>query len=552
MMKKALLSVFAAFGLQCGLQAQFMVFNGIRQAGVTASGFDLVWTTNLSGSSAVKYGLTTGLEMGYAVSGGGATTQHQVTLSGLSAATFYYARPCVINGTDTTCAPTAYYSTGSTSSGQIRIFFNKSIDPSLAQNGASPDLANNGTAIENTLISYIDNAQNTIDVCVYNNNRTAIVNALKAAHNRGVRVRYIADFTANNTALSPAPAFSVAKVNPAALMHNKFMVVDAEDADRAVVWTGSMNWTNNNIFTDYNNVVVLHDQALARAYVREFEEMWGGTGATFNAGASKVGSVKTDNTPHRFYIGGKWVEMYFSPSDNTTNQIRRALLTANSNIEFLLYSFTHDLLGTTLKTKHDEGVAVYGAIANEGDQGCELPFLQSSGLTVIQDANLSGELHHKYAIVDAGFAHAQPLVVTGSHNWSAIAETGNDENTLIIYDLDIANMFLQEFGKRWCEMRGAGNCALSFPEPVAVLDVQAPELRLLLYPNPTQAEFFYDAGWESGQVGLELYDAAGRLLERQTAAPASGSLSLAAYAPGLYLLRIQSAQGTATARVVKY
>ncbi|MCP4075596.1 MAG: hypothetical protein GY744_05380, partial [Gammaproteobacteria bacterium] len=40
---------------------------------------------------------------------------------------------------------------------------------------------------------------------------------------------------------------------------------------------------------------------------------------------------------------------------------------------------------------------------------------------------------------------ANPVAITGSHNWSASAESINDENTLIVYDANIANQFHQEF-----------------------------------------------------------------------------------------------------------
>jgi phosphatidylserine/phosphatidylglycerophosphate/cardiolipin synthase-like enzyme len=37
------------------------------------------------------------------------------------------------------------------------------------------------------------------------------------------------------------------------------------------------------------------------------------------------------------------------------------------------------------------------------------------------------------------------IVVTGSYNFSASAETTNDENVLVIYDPVIAQQYLQEF-----------------------------------------------------------------------------------------------------------
>lgn len=539
-------------GLSWAAEAQLIV-SSIEQRNVTTTGFDFAWKTNLTGQSALKYGSTTALEMGF-LTGAMNTTNHQITLSGLDPASFYYVRPCLITATDTLLGTTAYYSTGSSSSGQIRIFFNKTIDASLSQNGAAPEIVNSGSAIESELLEYINNAQSTIDVCVYNNNRSGIVNALKAAKNRGVRVRYITDSNTGNTALTGLN-FPVAYVNPNALMHNKFMVVDAESAADAVVWTGSMNWTDNNIFTDYNNVVVVHDQALARAYVKEFEEMWGSNTDTYNSTAARAGSAKTDNTPHRFYINGSWVECYFSPSDNATNAMKRTFQSAASTIHFLIYSFTRNDLGTALVNEHTAGTTVRGAIANEGDLGCELTTLQTAGADVVEDANLSGELHHKYAIIDVNYPNSDPTVITGSHNWSDGAEDVNDENTLIIHNAGIANMFVQEFGKRWCEIKGAGNCALTFPAPpVAVEVVQGVEdAALQVYPNPTSAWLNYALESPAAStVSLYLYAADGRLLQQQTDAPTLGQVSLQDYPAGLYLLRVQAGERIWLRKVIRY
>ena len=64
--------------------------------------------------------------------------------------------------------------------------------------------------------------------------------------------------------------------------------------------------------------------------------------------------------------------------------------------------------------------------------------------------------YHTHTIVvglvkDANYSNDNPAVLTGSHNWSTNAEDNSDENTMIIYDQTIANIYLQEFEKRWNE-----------------------------------------------------------------------------------------------------
>ena len=89
-------------------------------------------------------------------------------------------------------------------------------------------------------------------------------------------------------------------------------------------------------------------------------------------------------------------------------------------------------------------------------------------------AGVSNSLHHKYAIIDANVPASNPLVLTGSHNWSSNAENNSDENTLFIYNETIANIYLQEFEKRWSEL---GNSTSLFN--------QEEQTEVIILPNPT-------------------------------------------------------------------
>ncbi|MCH8318205.1 MAG: phospholipase, partial [Bacteroidetes bacterium] len=188
------------------------------------------------------------------------------------------------------------------------------------------------------------------------------------------------------------------------------------------------------------------------AYTLEFEEMWGDTSATPNPGNAKFGPDKTNNTPHEFNIGGRLVELYFSPSDNTTSNILNAISTSDNDLEFALLSFTRNDLGTAVLDAHNAGVNVKGIMENENDSGSEYPFLTSNGVDLLSHMSVPNTLHHKYAVIDAANAASDPTLITGSHNWSTSAETRNDENTLFIHDEVIANMYLEEFMARYCEL----------------------------------------------------------------------------------------------------
>jgi hypothetical protein len=123
-------------------------------------------------------------------------------------------------------------------------------------------------------------------------------------------------------------------------------------------------------------------------------------------------------------------------------------------------------------------------------------------------------LHHKYMIVDVNWPDNDPLVVTGSHNWSFAADNSNDENTLIIHDQGVANKYLQEFAQRYHESGGSGPLG----EQTGVDEGGAvPGGRLLggiaNYPNPFNP--FTNIAFTTrvdALVSLRIYDLSGRLV----------------------------------------
>ncbi len=445
------------------------------QSDITNSGFTLSWETNVPGTTALRYGTTP--DMSNEINEGGSTTTHSLSLSELDPAEFYYVQVFSDNGSTTIDAVTSYYSTASNSTGSIHVYFNHHVNGSFSDGsypaGTSP------AALEAAIINRINSASTSIDVSVYNNNRPTIVQALTNAYNNGVQVRYITDDDTQNLALdNPTPPFPVIRGNTEGLMHNKFFVFDPDSENDSWVIMGSTNLTPNNLAEDFNNMVIIQDQAIARAYTIEFEEMWGSDGASPGIFSLKFGAEKINNTPHLFNVNGVMVESRFSPSDNTTIAISRAIQSADVDLQFATLTFTNNELGSAVLNAHNAGVSVRGIIDNTGDQGTEYTYLTENDVNVSPDNNAL-QTHHKYCVIDATDTTSDPIVVTGSHNWSASAETRNDENTLIFHDATIANIFLQEFEARWCEATGGSDCITSLRESE---EIDGFEVKL--FPNP--------------------------------------------------------------------
>lgn len=493
--------------------------SGITQSNITTSSFDLSWSTSDSSTTACFYGTTSAL--GNNLDLGGNTMNHTLSLTSLLDATIYYVQCYSVKGADTAFSNIGAYITASNSSGKIRPYFNHSVDVSYS-NGV--DAQNISTYFNDTIKAYMDLAQNTLDVCVYNASDATIATAINDAYNRGVSVRYIADDDVVNSMLSTLnPNIPIVYRDPtvAGIMHNKFIIIDANSTNNSWVMGGSTNWTNpSNLFNDYNNIIFIQDKSIAQAYTVEFNEMWGGV----------FGGNKEDNTPHIFNVNGTIMEVYFSPSDNTTSKILKFIEDVDYTLEFGLLSFTRDDLGNSVINKDNEfGVNVRGIIEQQNVNGSEYDNLISNGVNIQTHMGIPKQFHHKYAIADVGVSASNPAVLTGSHNWSTNAESNSDENTIIIHDQTIANIYLQEFEKRWGELSSTSVQLIT-------------EEELEIYPNPSEGEvnILTDLEIES----INIYSIEGKLIKTFETTKFNLDTS------GVYFIKIISTDGKKSIRKV--
>jgi phosphatidylserine/phosphatidylglycerophosphate/cardiolipin synthase-like enzyme len=531
----------------------------------------IAWSTGLPALASVRYGRTAAYELGVAMGGSTAGTEQLVTLNGLEPATIYRVQPFSVANADTSFAQPFYISSASlTSSGDIIVSFNQSVDNALYP----PLPANSGVNLLNRLLNRIDAAQHSIDVCLYSLSGPPgedIVDRLIAAKNRGVRIRAVVEADNSNSnamgrlrANVPTIQDNFDRVNAGVgLQHNKFFVFDARDRSSDTddwVLMGSWNPTEPGTYDDAQNVVEIQDQALANTYTKEFEEMWGGSGEAAVSDVSRFGVRKLDNTPHRFVIGPKRVpvESYFSPSDNVSSRIVREVQRATSSVLIALLTFTRDDIARAMLGRHNAAVAVRGVMDNGTDQGSRYDYLRSNGMDVLLKKGLRGMLHHKYLLVDANDrTPGAASVLTGSHNWSNAAEFSNNENTLILRDADIAIQYLQEWYKRYRDAGGTAVIVLDAKEVPAV--AHALELRSA-WPNPVSAGASFNASLHipaGSSYVLTLHDALGRrvaVLEQGNSTGMLRSLTIgtAGLPAGTYMLRLISAGTIKTTKLVVY
>jgi len=510
----------------------------VVQSNMSTSGFTLSWTTDLAAEGVVEYGLTEALGMTSSSTTG--TTDHSVDLTGLEAGRIYYARAISsLPSGESAASPIRPYATVSSSSGNIHVYFNGPVNTSVATVEEAQSL---GTDMNDTVAAWIMSAQHTLDVAAYNFNDQTLEDAFEVAANNGVEIRWIYEGQNANVGLNNLPASIVTHPRTdgeGSGMHNKFIVGDVDYPESAFVLTGSTNLTTGNLVQDLNNAIVFEDQSLARAYTIEFNEMWGSDGMTPDAANAKFGPDKTWNTPVDFLIGGSPVELYFSPSDGTTNAIRQEIEAADSEFEFALLAFTRDDLGDAIAALGQSFfVNPIGSIEQINTTGSEYDNLLANGVQVYPH-NISNDLHHKYAIVDHASPANDPVVITGSHNWSSSAENVNDENTVIVHDARVANLYHQEFQ----------GILIALGIIQSVEDREGATL-CTVYPNP--ASGVLSVRWESGaEPGtLTLRDLSGRLVLQAALGNGTTRIALDGVAPGVYTADVDG-QGLPTRIVVE-
>ena len=310
------------------------------------------------------------------------------------------------------------------------------------------DPANWQSSIEGRLIEKINAAQASIHIASFEFDLTPVAEALIAAKQRGVDVRWVTDDEHGLEADEEPGHGQFARLQEAgievrsdsrsALMHNKFWIFDGQ-----IVWTGSTNITENGIFKQDNNTIVIQSPQLAAIYEREFDEMWNGEFGPRSTSQLDQQSVVVNGSP---------IQVVFTSEDPAiADSIIPVVNSATRSIRFLAFSYTDFPLAEAMIKRAQAGVNVAGVFEKVGSDtdAAELKTLYCAQIPVRQDGNGSF-MHNKVIVVDERF------VITGSLNFSTNAEESNDENVIIIDNPDIAKLYMQDFERVWSLARDPG------------------------------------------------------------------------------------------------
>ena len=253
------------------------------------------------------------------------------------------------------------------------------------------------------------------------------------------------------------------------LMHHKFVIVD----NRLVIIT-SANFTLSDTYGDFtnsrslgnaNNLLQINSPELAALFTQEFNIMWGDGPA--GKPDSLFGVKKPQRLPKTITLGETKITVQFSPSsptlpwsDSSNGLIGKTLASASKSIDMALFVFSEQRLANILETSHQQNVQIRALIEPQFAYRPYSEALDMMGfalsnkckyevdnhpwknpITTVGVPNLpKGDLlHHKFAVID------NHTVITGSHNWSAAANNGNDETLLIIESPTVTAHYMREF-----------------------------------------------------------------------------------------------------------
>ncbi len=328
---------------------------------------------------------------------------------------------------------------------KISLFF---VDPVKAKKAQNKIINDVGLS----LVALIDNAQSSIDIAAYGfDGQDDIINALRRAKMRGVRIRGVVDdygatlYKRTNSIVKEFGFKTDVNVPMAqrefekeftrsknALMHNKFVIVDDK-----YLWTGSTNLTNYCMTLNSNNSVVIMSEDLARIYQNEFNQMFEN---------NKFHTLKeVINNKNNLIINDSSISVYFSPQDKVlTNAVIPIIKEAKSKIYISMFYLTNYWITNALIEANNRNVEIKIIVDEtlKKEPKSQIDELERADIN-IKTENWRGKMHQKSMVVD-GYT-----TIIASTNWTGASEYSNDENMLVIKNKTIAKTQEKEFLRLW-------------------------------------------------------------------------------------------------------
>ncbi|HEX9897372.1 MAG TPA: phospholipase D-like domain-containing protein [Dehalococcoidales bacterium] len=321
----------------------------------------------------------------------------------------------------------------------------------------------------------------SIRASVYEFTYIPILEEFRAAIDRGVDVRIIYDNKANGPGEANRNALRKAKIdskfaiprnaNPSYISHNKFILLLKNDKP-VEVWTGSTNITDGGIFGHSNVGHIIRDEGVAAAYMDYWNML------SQDPQAKKLRTWCDSNNP---VPGGRLANQFIQPIFSCRGSLTalewyaEKMDSAKSSVFFTAAFGINKLFEDVLKEDkpylrfilldkpgkgldiirgdRDNQISVGGVL----DENALDKWLNSRW----KEEKLTGlnkhvqYIHTKYMLLDP--LGDDPIVITGSANFSKNSTINNDENMVVIRGNGrVADMYLGEFMRLYDHFRFRG------------------------------------------------------------------------------------------------
>lgn len=360
-----------------------------------------------------------------------------------------------------------FFNRGTVGQAYARKFFNN--HPDLVPNREAYKWLSRG--LEEAMLAFIGEAKNKdygLRVAAYEFDYVPVIQAMYNASERGADVKIIYDrskrgpWENTDKATSKVPGVEklmIPRTANSSIKHNKYIVLLYKGKPKEV-WMGSTNFTKGGIFGQSNVGHIVRDETIANDYM----QYW--TRLSKDPDMKQIRAENQDHTPTPTNDVKNGITPIFSPRPDLSvlEWYGKAIEGAKSSIGFTAaFGVNEDF--AEIMSKKDKSLR-YILLEHEGktfDLFKDTPNNKIAiGATLNQqeiiEEQLSGweaehltgfndhvkYLHTKYLFVDP--LSDDPILITGSANFSEASTKNNDENMIIIRgNSNVVDVYLTEF-----------------------------------------------------------------------------------------------------------
>ncbi len=326
--------------------------------------------------------------------------------------------------------------------------------------------------LEEALLAFVGKASGErygLRASLYEFRYPPVLKAFSQARRSGANVRIVFDAKANSdesprngnlAAIARARIKGITEpreANPSFISHNKFVVL-LEDGEPKEVWTGSTNVTDGGIFGHSNVGHLVRDPEVAARYLDYWEELAKDPEARglrplveeatpVPEGESPADSTTVVFSPRSSLEALEWYAsrmdaarsaVFLTAAFGISETLEEVLVRDREHLRYLLLEKEDEDM-EILRRDPDNRFAVGGVIGSDNAFGRWLEEQPVAELNTHVKY-----VHTKYALIDP--LGGDPVVITGSANFSDASTKSNDENMLVIRgDTRVADLYLTEF-----------------------------------------------------------------------------------------------------------